>query len=424
VKQPEIKLRAWLSGIGAVVALLFGGSALQAGPMDDAQKIEVRIPSGDAVLAATLYRPAGAKGNLPAVVVGHGSGKVPRKKGAFWIDAALSSGLAALAYDKRGVGESTGTFMEWEVEKTPQIFQQLATDMIHAARWLSTQQGIDRNRVGLMGGSQAGWIMPLAASQEPMIKFVIVGEGVPLPAGIEEVHGSYLNKVGSESNPTLRQVTTADATAMDYDGPRGYDPAPVLEKLDIPVLWIFGLYDGVIPVRQSIDRIGELQKAGKLNHSVHIFPFGNHGFSNVFTGFPYNVAEVSRAWLRMTGLMDREYLEELKKGASDEHARIAWTTQILEARLSPPRLTPAGLQALLGRYEGGHTVLQRDGRVFIRRPDGMERELVPLARDLFGLGEAASPLRVRFNRTKGVVGSASFVEVTGPRGGSIARERP
>jgi dienelactone hydrolase len=293
--------------------------------------------------------------------------------------------------------------------------------MIHAARWLSKQPGIDHSRIGLMGGSQAGWIMPLAASQEPMIKFVIVGEGVPLPAGIEEIHSGYLDLVGSEGNPTLRQVTGADAVAMDYDGPVGYDPAPVLEKLDIPVLWIFGIYDGVIPVRQSIDRIGQLQKAGKRNHSVHIFPFGNHGFTNVFTGTPYNVAEASRAWLRMTGLMDREYLEELRRGASDEHARIAWTTEILQARLFPRTLTPASLQALLGRYEGGHTVFQRDGKLFIRRPDGVEGELVPLGTDIFGLGEAASPLRVRFNRTKGAVRGATFVEVTGSRG-DIARE--
>jgi hypothetical protein len=422
VKQREIKLRAWVSGIGAVIALLFGGSALRAAPVDDAQKTEVRIPSGDAVLAATLYRPAGAKGNLPAVVVGHGSGKVTRKN-TFWTNAALSTGLAALVFDKRGAGDSTGKFMEWETEKTPEIFQQLAMDMIHATRWLSKQPGIDGSRIGLMGGSQAGWIMPLAASQEPMIKFVIIGEGVPLPAGIEVIHSGYLDLMGDEGNPTLRQVTGADAAAMDYDGPKGYDPAPVLEKLDIPVLWIFGFYDGVIPVRQSIDRIGQLQKAGKRNHSAHIFPFGNHSFTNVFTGLPYNVAEASRAWLRTSGLLDREYLEELRKGTSDEHVRMAWTTQILKARLAPPTLTAASLQDLTGQYEGGHTVMQREGKLFLRRPDGMERELIPIAKDLFGLGEVASPLRVRFERTKGAVRGATFVEVTGSRG-DIARERP
>jgi pimeloyl-ACP methyl ester carboxylesterase len=76
----------------------------------------------------------------------------------------------------------------------------------------------------------------------------------------------------------------------------------VLEKLEVPVLWLFGLYDGVIPVRQSIDRIGQLHKAGRKNHAMHIFPFGDHNFKNVFTGERYSVADVSRNWLKEIGI--------------------------------------------------------------------------------------------------------------------------
>lgn len=422
MKAYDIRIGAWVSGAWLVWALALGSVAARAAPIDDAQKTEVRIPSGDAVLAATLYRPAGATGDLPAVVVGHGSGKVTRQN-TFWTNAALSTGLAALVFDKRGAGDSTGTFMAWEIDTTPQMFQQLAMDMIHAARWLSTQRGIDRDRIGLMGGSQAGWVMPLAASQEPLVKFVIVGEGVPLPASIEVVHSGYLDLVGDEGSPTLRQVTGADAAAMDYDGPMGYDPAPVLARLEVPILWIFGLYDGVIPVRQSIDRIGELQKAGRRNHFVHIFPFGNHNFQNVFTGDGYSVGEASRAWLRTAGLMDREYLEELRTGTSDEHARLAWTRQLLEARANPPRLSAAAIQGVAGRYQGGRTVTARDGKLFYRRADGLERELIPLAQDLFGLGELGSATRLRFDRAGGVVRGAAFVTATGPED-RIAREGP
>ena len=401
-----------MSGLAAVSTMLFASIPGWAAPIDDAKKTEVRITADGAVLAATLYRPKGAEGDIPAVVVGHGSGPVTREN-SFWTNAALSTGLAALVYDKRGAGASTGTQLEWELEKTPEMFQTLAGDMIYAARWLANQRGIDRDRVGLMGGSQAGWIMPLAASREPIVKFVIVGEGVPLPAGIEEIHSGYLDLVGDEGDPTLRQVTAADATAIDYDGPKGYDPAAVLEKLEVPVLWIFGLYDGVIPVRQSIDRIGQLQREGKRNHTIHIFPFGNHNFANVFTGERYDVVQASRAWLRAVGLMDNEHLEELRKGSSDHHARTGWTISILEARQNPPRLGAADLRDLAGRYTGGRIVLEREERLFYRRADGVELELIPLGRDLFGLGELASATRLRFDRTDGRVTRAAFVTATG-----------
>jgi dienelactone hydrolase len=289
-----------LRAIATAFFLLFSGSGAVAAPLDEAQKTEFKIPAGDVVLAATLYRPRGAKGDLPAVVLGHGSGPVTRERNGFWVRTALKTGMAVLVFDKRGSGESTGQLPQWKLPETPAMFQTLASDIAYAARLLAKQPGIDRNRIGLMGGSQAGWILPLAASQEPLVKFVIIGEGVPLPPGLEEMHGNYLRAVSreGEENPTLRQVSAADMFAMDYVGQMGFDPAPVLEKLTTPVLWTVGLYDGVIPARQSIDRIGQLHKAGKTNHSLHIFPFGDHNFNDVFTGNPYDMAEVSRGWLK------------------------------------------------------------------------------------------------------------------------------
>ncbi len=69
------------------VVLTFAASTAQANPIVEAEKTEIRIQSGDAVLAATLYRPAGVQGNVPAVVIGHGSGPVTRKH-TFWTSVA------------------------------------------------------------------------------------------------------------------------------------------------------------------------------------------------------------------------------------------------------------------------------------------------------------------------------------------------
>ena len=427
VNQPAAKFCTSMRRACIALLLVALATPAQAIPEDEAQKTRARIPAGDIILDATLFRPKGATGKIPALVLGHGSGKDGLEPGDYWVDFALRTGMAVLAYDKRGTGRSTGKFIEWDTKKSAAMFQQLAVDMNYAVRWVAKQPGIDGARIGLAGGSQAGWPMPLAASQEPLIKFVIVGEGVPLPAGVEVAHSTYLDLVSKdgEGNPLPRHLAAADILSMEAvgspDEPLGYDPRPILENLKTPVLWMFGLYDGVIPGRASIEQIGKLNKAGKLNHEIHIFPFGNHNYQNVFTKENYDVADVAGRWLRKIGLLDKEYLEELKNGTSDQHAQIAWTSQIVEARLNPPELSAASLLGPVGKYEGGRHVIVRNGKLFYRRADGLERELVPLAPDLFALGEYTSTSRLRFNRHDSVIDSATFMAPDGP-GLRIARE--
>src|SRR5262245_19042881 len=65
--------------------------------------------SDGAKLAYTLTRPEGA-GPFPAVVLVHGSGEITRRMMDFYVNGFVSLGVAALAYDKRGVGQSEGTY--------------------------------------------------------------------------------------------------------------------------------------------------------------------------------------------------------------------------------------------------------------------------------------------------------------------------
>ncbi|MGY4395416.1 dienelactone hydrolase [Sphingomonas sp. UYAg733] len=303
--------RFWFAGLLAIL-LLWSGS-VEAQPVErpaGTTSRDATIVASDHVLAATLYRPPDAKGMLPAVVIVHGSGPVTRDMASFWVNSVLrAGGFAVLVYDKRGTGKSTGVYPEWDVKTTPKMFSDLASDAEEATRWLARQPGIDPHRLGLMGGSQAGWIMPLAASREPMIRFLFIGEGVPLPAGIEEIHSTYLDAVATygQSRPSLRQIDAADALAEDYIGDKGYDPASVLRTLEVPVMWTYGLYDEAIPTHLSIDRIGQLQKAGRGNFEIHIFPFGDHNFYNVFSGARYDLAGVIRAWSDRLGITHPGY---------------------------------------------------------------------------------------------------------------------
>ena len=80
-----------------------------------------------------------------------------------------------LGYDKRGVGESTG---DWNAA----TYEDLAGDAISAVEYLKTRRDIDAAQIGLLGISQAGWIMPLAAIRTKDIAFLISVSGAGIPA--------------------------------------------------------------------------------------------------------------------------------------------------------------------------------------------------------------------------------------------------
>lgn len=268
---------------------------------------EVEINAGDVVLAATLFRPAsqGKNSKLPAIVTAHGSAPTTREGVGFYTARALEMGFAVLSFDKRGTGRSSGTYKPFNVSDSAGVFDDLALDVVWSVRWLSEQPGIDASRIGLFGGSQAGWIMPLAASKEPLVRFIIIGEGVPLTAGEENAHETYLMQSAPDAETYFDlPISAADQAVYRFQGEPGFDPAAVLESLDIPVLWLFGLRDSVIPVAPSLRRLEGLIRDGKTNYDVHIYPFGDHNFVNVASGKRYQINETLRPWLEKQGILD------------------------------------------------------------------------------------------------------------------------
>src|SRR5687767_37543 len=157
---------------------------------------EVTFKNGDVTLAGTLLIPAtkgkGEKGGKrPALVFVHGSGAQSREMywGLGYLYAAR--GFAVLAYDKRGVGKSTGNWREAS-------FQDLADDAVAGAKLLQARNEIAANQIGFWGQSQGGWIAPLAASRFPEAAFAVALSGGGLtPADTELFDSEYeLTKAG------------------------------------------------------------------------------------------------------------------------------------------------------------------------------------------------------------------------------------
>ena len=148
----------------------------------------VRFASPGAVLAGTLSIPPGP-GPHPGIVILQGSGALDRHFESISQEIYLSLGFAVLAFDKRGVGASTGVF-PGELA-TPESIGSQAADAAAAARFLMAQPGIDARQVGFDANSQGGWVAPLAAEHVRGLRFAILIASPAVTSGQQQVYADF-----------------------------------------------------------------------------------------------------------------------------------------------------------------------------------------------------------------------------------------
>jgi pimeloyl-ACP methyl ester carboxylesterase len=153
---------------------------------------DVRFSNGGVQLTGTLISPATGRKH-PAIILVHGSGAENREYVLPWARFLIRRGIAVLGYDKRGVGGSTG---DWNTAS----FDDLAGDVVAAFEYLKTRADIDRGNIGLLGVSQAGWIMPLAAVRAKDIAFLISVSGAGVP-GAETTIDQTKNELSALGTP-------------------------------------------------------------------------------------------------------------------------------------------------------------------------------------------------------------------------------
>jgi alpha/beta superfamily hydrolase len=121
-------------------------------------------------------------GPHPAAGLVHGSGPGERTNllGMLRADMLLRNGVAVLLYDKRGVAGSSG---DWERAG----IEDLAADAAAAVAFLRTHPAVDATSVGLVGHSQAGWVLPAAAARGTGAEFLIVLSGGGISPEAQEI---------------------------------------------------------------------------------------------------------------------------------------------------------------------------------------------------------------------------------------------
>ena len=272
-------------------------------------------------LGATLLEPSGP-GPHPLVVFVHGSERTSPMAGSYPL-LLVAQGISVFAYDKRGTGKSEGEYT--------QNFELLADD---AASALSEARRIAAGRfgrIGYFGGSQGGWIAPLAATRSDS-NFVAVAFGL-MASPIEEdraqvltemrengygepdlsearkvaeatevlvasrftsgfkqlaqmkrlygakpwfrqIEGEFTGAVLRESESDLHRIGPAlfDNVELIWD----YDSKPAIAKLKVPQLWILADADREAPPATTLSALQQLRAKG-ADLTIYSFPDTDHG---------------------------------------------------------------------------------------------------------------------------------------------------
>src|SRR5580700_9342683 len=284
---------------------------------------ETTFESGGTKLVGRLVMPEG-RGRVPVVVLIHGSEH----------DSALDTyalqrlfpaqDIGAFVFDKRGTGVSGGTYT--------QDFNVLASDAIAAMKEAKRLAGARLGRVGYQGGSQGGWVVPLAANRAP-VDFAIVSFGLAVTVLEEDQEGVALDmyfhhhsaadtakalelaragehvtetggKEGYEAFDALRRKYNSEPWYKDVHGdfvffilpldqkqildaiaefgfqttPFRYEPMPALRASTTPQLWVLGGNDLEAPSAETARRIKSLIAEDK-DYTLAVYPGAEHGMT-------------------------------------------------------------------------------------------------------------------------------------------------
>jgi pimeloyl-ACP methyl ester carboxylesterase len=287
-----------------------GAPARIARRVDIERHEEVRFSNGDVQLAGTLISPKTSRKH-PAVILVHGSGPAHREWTLPFARFLIRHGMAILAYDKRGVGGSTG---DWNTSS----FEDLAADVVAAFEYLKTRSDIDGAQIGLLGVSQAGWVMPLAAVRAKDIAFLISVSGAGIRAaetaidqarnemtaggmrpqvieqivGLMKLQNEYVRTgQGWDEYAAAREKIAARLGSPPDNFPGTpdhpwfqfirrlsfYDPAPTLRQLRVPTLALFGELDNnIMAEKNKAAWEAALKAGGHRDYTLRIVPKANH----------------------------------------------------------------------------------------------------------------------------------------------------
>ncbi len=262
----------------------------------------VRIPAAGFGIAASVTKPSGAAGPLPAVILIGGSGPIDRDGFVAGIPvlgqlagALVDAGFLVVRFDKRGVGQSGG-----RAETT--TIADAAEDVRAIVAWLDKRgKDVDKRRIALVGHSEGAWVALLTAARDRRVAAVTLVAGASATGSelvLEQQRRLLERGTAPEADREAKialqkQINAAVLEGSGWDGiaPElrqaadspwfrsflAFDPARVMKDVRAPVLIVHGELDRqVLP--HHADRLAELARARRREADVEVakVPGVNH----------------------------------------------------------------------------------------------------------------------------------------------------
>ncbi|MGM9511696.1 alpha/beta hydrolase family protein [Larkinella sp. GY13] len=281
--------------VALMAFFLITGSVAQA--QIDTTLRRVLIPNGDLVIDGLLILPKKQTVPAPAIIWVGGSGdwemisnysNEPDIFYRYYLEhQLLAKGYAILYMNKRGKGRSTGN---WQKAG----FEDRAIDANAAHRYLATLPGINPKQIGMVGHSQGGWIVQLAATQNPNVAFTVALCGPTVDVYTQtmqnyqrlyECEGLQGKSLTRKLKWKKRELALGNVLGRVFKGGeagqwariRHYSHDAALRKLLTPSLMVFGELDAYVWPQANLNHLRSVFPEGVPTHiQTYLLPHGEH----------------------------------------------------------------------------------------------------------------------------------------------------
>ena len=317
-EKAALDVKVVLDASGQVTGLFFSPTSPDAGTFKiptyakptTYHEMDATVGGGEWTLPGTLTMPTGAKSPVPAVVLVHGSGPGDRDetvggnkpfRDLAW--GLATRGIAVLRYEKRtrqysaklaAAAAVPGDLGQFTVK------EETIDDALAAIQVLRKQEGIDPQRVFVLGHSLGAMLAPRIGQGDAGLAGLILLAGATRP--LEDVMVEQTRYLAALSGPLnkddqaridaflaeaakVKKLTPADvkSSALILNAPpsywldlRGHDPVAIAQTLKLPLLILQGARDYQVTTADFDGWKNAL--AAQANVTCRLYPNLNHLF--------------------------------------------------------------------------------------------------------------------------------------------------